>query len=168
MLERITGEGWDKLVLEWEEECSSFEEDFGDYAVASLPVLAELARAAPRRDAAVYGLMSDGKVDVVCQANSTLLPGYTGKVLRVRHIVLAPRFDFSEDITIEAYTETLANVFAGVLGLADDVMPSDHIKFHLKSPAEKSFGGAFTDALSGHPAFSLVAMKGSWIYLSKV
>lgn len=167
MLKRLSEKDWATLVLDWEAECAHFEEDFGDYATASLPVLSDLACSAPRRDAAVYGLQKDGKLDVVCQANSSFLPGHVGKVLRIRHIVLSPRFDFAEDLQIEQYEETLVGVFAGVLSLAYGEMSSDHVKFHLKSPAERSFGQAFTDALKDHDAFTEVAMKGSWIYLSK-
>lgn len=158
---------WAKLVLEWESQCSDFEEDFGEYAMASLPVLAELACSIPRRDAAVYALTLDGAVDAVCQANSTFLPGYTGKVLRIRHIVLSPRFDFSADVDIEDYVKTLTGVFSGAVGLAYKEMPSEHVKFHLKSPAERTFGQAFTNALKGNVSFTEVAIKGSWIYLSK-
>lgn len=167
MLRRFTEDDWAQLVLDWEEECGEFEENFEDYAVASLPVLRELACSFPRRDAAVYGLDIAGKLSAVCQANSTFLPGYTGKVLRIRHIVLSPRFDYSEAIEIEDYAEALIGVFSGVLKLANGDMPSAHIKFHLKSPAERSFGNAFTEALKGHEAFTKVDLKGSWIYLSK-
>lgn len=158
---------WAKLVLQWEAECSDFEEDFSEYAMASLPVLGDLAIAPPRRDAAVYGLSSGNTIEAVCQANSTFLPGYTGKVLRIRHIVLSPRFDYSENIEIADYVKTLIGVFTGAVALAYQEMASEHIKFHLKSPAERAFGAAFTDALQGDTSFTEVAIKGSWIYLSK-
>ena len=165
MLKRVSGKEWDKLVLDWEAECDEFSESFDEYAMASLPVLRDLACGAPRKDAAVFGLKTENKFDVVCQANSSLLPRYDGKVLRIRHIVLSPRFDFA--MTLDEYSETLVGVFAGVLSLAYGEMASDHVKFHLKSPAERAFGEAFTAALKNHDAFTEVAMKGSWIYLSK-
>ena len=168
MFERISKDYWAKLVLDWEAECAEFGENFDDYAVASLPVLRELACAPPRRDAAVFGSVSSEKLDVVCQANSSYLPGYTGKVLRIRHIVLSPRHDYSEEFTLDDYCSTLVGVFSGALDLADGEMMSDHVKFHLKSPAERAFGKAFTDVLKDHKAFTDVAIKGSWIYLSKI
>lgn len=167
MFQRVTENDWAQLVLDWEAECTEFEENFDDYAVASLPVLGELACSPPRRDAAVFGSKNGSKLDVVCQANSSFLPGYDGKVLRVRHIVLSPRHDFSEHVTLEDYSAALVGAFTGVLGLASGEMASNHVKFHLKSPAERAFGEAFTEALKNHAAFAKVAMKGSWIYLSK-
>jgi len=131
--------------------------------MASLPVPADLG-------VLHHGEMrqfSAFKLDIVCQANSSLLPGYVGKVLRIRHIVLSPRFDFADDMTVEQYSQTLVVVFTGVLGLAYGEMASDHVKFHLKSPADRAFGGAFTEAVKDHKAFTKVEMKGSWIYLSQ-
>ena len=167
MLSRLSEVEWRKLILQWEEECARHGENFDEYAVASLPVLAELACSAPRRDAAVFGLAKDGLINVVCQANACFLPGYTGKVLRIRHIVLSPKFDFSDELELSDYQEALVGVFQGALSLAYGEMPSDHVKFHLKSPAERAFGAAFTEALKNGAHFSNVAIKGSWIYLSK-
>ena len=167
MLSRVSKDDWNKLILQWEDECSHYGENYSDFATASLPVLEHLAYSAPLRDASVYGLVQDDKYQVVCQANSTFLPGYQGKVLRVRHIGLSPRFEFSETVDLQDYTTSLIGVFTGALEVAQQDMPADHIKFHLKSPAERAFGNAFTDALEDHDAFTSVAMKGSWIYLSK-
>jgi len=167
MLSRLSQNEWRELVLQWEDECARHGENFDEFAVASLPVLEELACSAPRRDAAVFGLSTGGLINVVCQANACFLPGYTGKVLRIRHIVLSPKFDFSDELELSDYEEALVGVFQGALGLAYGEMPSDHVKFHLKSPAERAFGAAFTEALKSVRHFSNVAIKGSWIYLSK-
>lgn len=166
-LERLSTKDWEQLILEWEAECNTYGEDFEDYATLSLPVLSSLVYSAPRRDAGVFGLSTEGRVDVICQANSCFLPGYNGKVLRIRHIVLSPRFEFAQNIEIDDYSEVLIGVFVGAIRIAHDEMPSDHVKFHLKSPAERAFGAAFVNALKGDAAFQEVELRGSWIYLSK-
>lgn len=166
LLNRLSRESWAQLALAWEEECNEYEEDFSDYAIASLPVLEDLACGPPLRDAAVFSFKEAGKVDAIFQANVTFLPGYDGKVLRIRHIVLAPGFDFG-DFDIDQYATAITGVFSGAVGLAYEGMPADHIKFHLKSPAERAFGESFTNAVQNHEAFKKVVMKGSWIYLSK-
>ena len=76
--------------------------------------------------------------------------------------------DQSQGGSIEAYTVLLGGVFAEAVALSYDQMPADHIKFHLKSPAERTFGNLFTNALGERNVFREVVMKGSWIYLSKV
>lgn len=169
MLKRVTKEGWENIVTEWEAQCSDFGEDFKDYATASLPVLEKLANQTPRAKEAVYSLTDEeGRSRAVLQANSTLLPKYDGMVLRIRHIVLAPCYDFSDDEDIVAqYKDVLVGVFSDTLRIADEDMPSQHVKFHMKSPAEREFGKLFTAELQKTDSFAMSAMKGSWIYLSK-
>lgn len=168
MLERVsTQDGtWNDLTLQWERQCNDFGEDFSEYAMASMPVVEGLASAPQRADAAVFAAKKQEEFLAACQLNSTFLPGYKGKVLRVRHIVLAPKYDFGE-VDIHDYQEVLVATFLGALFAADRDMPSDHIKFHLRSPAELSFGGAFTEVLSESKKFKRCDMRGSWIYISK-
>ncbi|MDX1296335.1 MAG: hypothetical protein R3302_08705 [Sulfurimonadaceae bacterium] len=158
---------WTEMSRQWEETCVRFGENLEDYASASLPVLKELAFGADMANSGVFSHIKDGQHKAICQVNRTFLPGYDGQVLRVRHIVFAPEFDFQEDIDLGDYASVLVGVFVGSVMLADNSMPSKHIKFHLKSPAERSFGNLFVDSLKEHTAFKEVNLKGSWIYLSK-
>ena len=158
---------WHGLCRQWEDECDGFEQDFAEFASASFPVLDELACGTQLANAGVFATHDDGGYLAACQANVCFLPGYDGKVLRVRHIIVSPQHEFSADMEIETYLKTLGRVFVGAIGLSVDGMPAQHVKFHLRSPAERHFGHIFTEALEGHKAFSDVAMRGSWIYLSK-
>lgn len=167
-IERMTGKDWQKLMVEWEECASAFGEDISDYAVASMPVLEDLATGATYKKKGVFSFNEDGETKSVFQANLARLPGYTGEVLRVRHIVLSPRFDYDNNVEIDEYARTLAGTFAGAVGISIAKMPAQHIKFHLKSPAERAYGHLFTEALKDLTSeFSDVSMHGSWIYLSK-
>lgn len=168
-LERVSlADGaWESLCRQWEGECEEFGEEFDEFAPASFPVLDALARGTPFANAGVFAVLENGEYLAACQINATLLPGYTGKVLRVRHIVFSPRYDLSPDLEVEDYAKTLVGVFGGVIVLSYKNMVASHIKFHLRSPAERQFGTLFKEALEGHGAFSEVAMRGAWIYLSK-
>ncbi|QPM89398.1 hypothetical protein [Pseudooceanicola algae] len=159
---------WSELMTAWEQECSDYEENLADYASASLPILDELARGTPTLNAATYVLKVAGAPKAAFQANRTFLPGYTGKVLRIRHIVTSPKFDFDNTIDYDEYIDVMVGVFSAALDLAYGELASDHIKFHLKSPVERTFGHNFTDALRGDGAFKIADIRGSWIYLSKV
>uniref|UniRef100_UPI004048C6FB hypothetical protein n=1 Tax=Yoonia sp. TaxID=2212373 RepID=UPI004048C6FB len=166
-LERVGAAEWAKIVLEWEAESNLYSEDFLDHATASMPMLEDLANSAPLRDAGVYSYKNNGKATAILQANAARLPGYDGKVLRVRHIVLSPRFEFDEDIDMDAYASVLIGVFTGSMLLAEDEMIAPHLKFHMKSRAERTFGEQFTKAMQASKVFKNCDMKGSWIYLSK-
>ena len=107
----------------------------------------------------------DGTFDAVCQANATFLPGYKGKVLRVRHMLLSPHFDFGE-YPIEQYVQVLSRMFARTVHLAKSDLPSEHVKFHLRSPADRQFFEATLDAFTDTNLFDAVAIRGSWLYLT--
>lgn len=158
---------WTEILGNWEAKCAEYSENFEDYASASMPVLDSLARETQKPSAGVFALKGDSGVDAICHANRAFLPGYHGQVLRIRHIVFAPQYDFDEKMEIKDYANTLIKVFVGSLRLSYEDLAAPHIKFHLKSPSERQFGEAFTEALGTAPAFSSVEMRGSWIYLSK-
>lgn len=166
-LERVGTAEWAKIVLDWEAQSNFYSEDFSDHASASMPILEELALAAPLRDAGVYSYSPDGEVAAILQANVARLPDYDGKVLRIRHIVLSPKFELDDSIQLDDYGDALVGVFAGTILLSIEGMPAPHIKFHLRSPAERMFGEEFTKAMQTSEVFKNCAMKGSWIYLSK-
>lgn len=159
---------WESLLESWETECSEYEENLSDYATASLPVLDDLATGTPLRNAGVYVLSNGENHLAACQANAAFLPGYEGRVLRVRHITFAPKFDYDDTIPLDEYTETLVKVFVESINLALDEMPAKHVKFHLRSPTEREYAQEFSDALQDNSSFTKVALKGSWVYLSLV
>lgn len=169
MLERVTlhDRSWEVLCRQWERICEDFGETFDEYAPSSFPVLDTLAKGSQMAKSGVFAVKDGDDYTAACQVNVTLLPAYEGYVLRVRNICFSPAFDFSNEIDINDYSRALVRVFAGVVMLSETAMPSRHIKFHLRSPAELQFGGMFTDVLSEHSAFEKVEMCGAWIYLSK-
>ena len=85
----------------------------------------------------------------------------------MRHIVHSPLFDFNEDVKIEDYRDFLGHLFIGVFNVSDTEMPAPHMKFHFQSPAERTFFGAFQDALKSHSVVAEVDLKGSWLYITK-
>lgn len=158
---------WVVFRDQWVAECAKFEEGFEDYATASIPVLEALAAENPV-NAGVYALRyEDGQFHAVLQANSTLLPGYgMDRVLRIRHLLVSPRYDFG-DMPIEDYSRVLTRTFARVVALSVHEMPSPHIKMHLRSPADVQFFREVGSFLGDMGIFTSVQMRGAWLYLTK-
>ncbi|SLN36174.1 hypothetical protein AQS8620_01286 [Aquimixticola soesokkakensis] len=160
---------WQALTKQWEEECQNYGENFEDYAAASMPILEELASSEPtNRAAGVYAATDgNGKYIAACHANCSHLPGYDGKVLRIRHITFSPDFDFGDSHVLRSYEDALVSVFVGTISLSFNEMKARHIKFHLRSFAEIQFAHRFTEEAEKDGNFKEVKMKGAWIYLSK-
>jgi hypothetical protein len=157
---------WNELKQQWAQQCAQFDEEFEQYAAASIPILEQLA-AEEKPYAGVYGLRyDDGSFHAVLQANSAFIPNYDGRVLRVRHLLMSPRYDFGE-YSIDDYSMTLGRTFARVVRLAITGLPSPHIKFHLRSPADRQFFGAMETVIEESGLFSEVAMRGAWLYLTQ-
>ena len=158
---------WQELLIQWDEECIEFGEDFGDYEQGTLSILRPLAEQTQRASSGVYAVKGEGGYLGMCQLNATWLPGYDGRVLRVRHIIHSPKFDYDDKITVNEYTEFLVSLFLGVFNISLSELDAPHIKFHFRSPAERNFFNHFKDALTHNKQFREVEMRGSWLYISK-
>lgn len=156
---------WDAVMDGWRGQCQAYEQDFDDFAVATFGVLAPLA-ANGHEKAEVYGFFVENECWVVCEVNHTMLPGYEGYVLRVRNMTFAPKYDFG-DFDVDAYAKVLTGLFGGVLALSHGVRRAPHIKFHLRSPADRTFFQALSEPLLAIPSFDSVAVRGAWLYVTK-
>lgn len=166
---RVSNENgqWQQLMQQWSDQCDSFSEALDDYAVTSLPAIRPLAESAQVSTAGVYSVLNEGKYLGICQLNVAYLPGYDGRVLRVRHIVHCPNFDFSDQATLEDYVQFLSSILIGVFDVSSSEMQAPYIKFHFKSPAERTFFDQLRTSISNLPLIDKVEMKGSWLYVKK-
>lgn len=101
----------------------------------------------------------------VCQLNVAFIKGYDNKVLRLRHLLLSPKYDFSDDITVDDYVNILSEIFAGTIHCATDELPAKHVKLHLQSPADRQFFKEIEQHLNKSTTFSSVKMHGAWLYI---
>jgi hypothetical protein len=159
---------WAKLETDWRAECDTYGEDFESYAEASLSTLRdECDDDTVDPSSGVFGLYDDeGRLHAACFLNSTFLPSYTGKVLRVRHFVLSPYYDF-EPLDLEDYAIPFAAYFVALVECSERILVSQHIKIHYRSPYDRQFFAAFGMQMRSTGRFSTVESKGMWLYLSK-
>jgi len=157
---------WQRLKADWRRQCEAFNEDFDSYGLATFSVLDPLAAEGhPKTD--VYGFFVREECQMICETNRTMLPGYDGHVLRVRNMTFAPKYDF-EDQPLDSYGSALVGLFGGVVGLSDSALaPARHIKFHLRSPADRTFFQALCTPLLRIPIFDTAEVKGAWLYVTK-
>ena len=167
-LKRLSRENglWNELWKDWDRQCTEFQEEFSDFAPSSLITLKDLAEEPERPTAGVFGLHDGNEFKALCQLNVAFLPKYTGRVLRLRHLVLSPRFDFSPDIDVEEYTKVLTSTFAQTVMLTKTEMPAQHVKLHFRSPADREFFKTFKRDIEATGAFASVQMQGAWLYIS--
>ena len=156
---------WSKLWAEWDEICSSFDENFADFAPSSLSVLKPLAESPQTGSAGVFALIDQDSILAVCQLNVAWIKGYDNKVLRLRHLLLSPEFDFSDEVTVDRYVQILSEMFTGTVSCANNEMPAKHVKLHLQSPADREFFKEIKKHLNKAATFNSVEMRGAWLYI---
>lgn len=156
---------WDKLWADWDKLCTSFGENFQDFAPSSLTILRPLAESPQTATAGVFALIDEGATLAVCQLNVAFIKGYDNQVLRLRHLLLSPEYDFSNTVTVEKYVQVLSEMFAGTVVCAQNELPAKHVKLHLQSPADRVFFKEIEQHLNKSATFSAVKMHGAWLYV---
>ena len=156
---------WSALMQDWTVQCGDFGESVENYASASIPVLQQLVNA-PENNAGVYGLVCDGGVHhAAVQLNRAMLPGTSGWTLRARHLILCPNYDFGS-FSDDEYAAAVGSTVMQTIVIAREKLPSEHVKFHLRSPADRHFFSILSSELSGIDYFSNVRMAGAWLHLT--
>ena len=127
---------WNRLKAAWKEQCEAAGDDFSLYAQGTFIVLDDLAKKAEAR-AGIYGVKrGDEPPEVICQVNTTPLPGHPEPVMRIRMVTVSPAIDFGL-VPEASYAETLADLFFGIIELTqDDNMGANEFKMHLRSPED--------------------------------
>lgn len=159
---------WSSLQEQWARECHGFDEDYSSFVPSTMPMLAEqIAECATDKWSGVYGVTNEsGEYEAICFLNGAFIPKFTERVLRVRHLILAPKYDFG-DYSEEEYAGLLSNVFESVLDISDSELLCPHVKVHFRSPADVAIFRDFASNLDKLSHFSAVKMVGSWLFISK-
>lgn len=159
---------WAELLSDWSSMCHELGEDFQSFTPETMGLLAQLVEEteSSQRDG-VYGLKGDdGTYSAVCFVNPAYIPNFTGRVLRVRHILLSPRSDFGE-FDAEWHGTVLGTVFERILEISDDRLICPHVKLHFRSPADLALFARTKDEILKSNHFSDVKLIGAWLILTK-
>lgn len=163
---RSEDDTWQAFQADWKRQCEELSGDFDLYENGPFDVVRSLAEGNVDPDAAAYALHDGARYGAMCQVNTTYLPGYTDKVLRVRIMYLAPYYDLGEG-SVEEYIGVVSALLWNVIGISNSTMPAPNIKFHLRSPADRQFFVTFGNNLDSAQVFKSVVVRGSWLYITK-
>lgn len=162
------GPTYNDLLDAWKRETEALGEDFEIFSAIPVSVFQQIAEKDAKNTRLYAAQAEDGTFGAVCMLNHAWIPGYDGPVLRVRHILLSPKFDLT-DLPLSEYSDVLNTILSGVILCSDqdDMMKANHIKFHARSPADMQFFAEVGKELSGAEVFHSVQARGAWLYISK-
>ncbi|WP_442679761.1 hypothetical protein ACSBM8_00720 [Sphingomonas sp. ASY06-1R] len=156
---------WADFRGDWAAQCDVVGENPEEYAAEPLKVIGEAAASTGNEHWAV-GLSDGSHFLAVALLHWVMIPGFTGKVLRVRQIVVSPKLDYGL-LPEDAYAETLIELTFGIINLSDTDLPANHIKFHMRSPGDMAYFRAFGRSLDKHGVFKAVETHGAWLTVTK-
>jgi hypothetical protein len=81
-------------------------------------------------------------------------------------VTVCPDLDYGA-LQPDSYSETLIALFSEALKLSESLLEADHLRFHLRSPADAAFFRAFGNTLDSRGVFAAVEVHGAWLTISK-
>ena len=158
---------WDAFKADWKSQCEKYDEDFEDYASNTFDTISEIITTDEKKSG-IFAFKEDGKFISMCQLNVAGLPKYDSPVMRIRFLTLCPDIDFGET-TIDEYGNILTTTLASILAISSHVddLKVNHIKMHLRSPADRQFFAMLGKGLNETDVFASVQTVGAWLYITK-
>lgn len=155
----------DSFDADWAAQCSEVGEDCESFGQATVGMIRQLASANNDKEWAIA--ISDGErfMAAAC-AIRTMQKPFTGWVLRIREVTVCPLLDYG-NLDENAYVDTLIAILNGALKLSESNLQAEHIKLHLRSPADAVFFRAFGNTLDSKGVFAATEAHGAWLTISK-
>ena len=165
----VCPETFKKIVADWSDQCSQFDEDFSDFAVHSISHAKEIVDG--KHEGKKYGIFtlnSGGEYHLLAHLNVAPLPKTTGTTLRILWILLAPKYDF-DDTPADRLASMVADLFASAIELSSEsngFMEADHVKVHLSGIADRRFFAGMAYGFERDGKMMDVAIRGNWLHMS--
>lgn len=155
----------DQFDADWAKQCAVVGEDCDSFASATAPLIRQFARNESDKEWAV-AIKGGGSYLAAACAIRAMQKGFTGWVLRIREVTVCPLLDYG-NLDENSYVDTLIAILNGALKLSESKLEANHIKLHLRSPADAVFFRAFGNTLDSKGVFAATEAHGAWLTISK-
>jgi len=155
----------EQFDADWADQCIEVGENLSTFAQSAMTPIREFAETESDKEWAVAIKASDRFMAVACAIRTRQKP-HTGCVLRIREVTVCPLLDYG-NLDDNTYVDTLIAILNGALKLSESDLRADHIKLHLRSPADVAFFRSFGNTLDSKRIFAEVAAQGAWLTISK-
>ncbi len=160
-------DSWDKFEKEWANQCEEVGDAFDSYGAGPVSVTRQLAQNGSQTEWAIalFDAKNNRSVACACAILATQ-KGYTGKVLRIREVIVCPLLDYGSLPETE-YVDTLIGLLNGAVKLSESSLKAKHIKLHLRSPSDAIFFRAVGKSLDSQGVFAATESHGAWLSFTK-
>lgn len=150
---------------DWKSQCAEVGEDCDSFGQGTVPMIRRFASTDNNKEWAVAVVDGDRFLAAACFIRAIQKP-FSGPVLRIRELTVCPLLDYGNLDEI-FYGNTLVSVLQGAIKLSERNLQAQHIKLHLRSPADAEFFREFREKLDSAGAFASTAAHGAWLIFSK-
>lgn len=154
-----------EFEADWAAQCAAVDEDCESYGQATMPMIRGFAANGADKEWAI-AIKSEGHFMAAACAIRTMQKPFVGWVLRIREVTVCPLLDYG-NLDENAYVDTLIAILNGALKLSESDLKAEHIKMHLRSPADAVFFRAFGNTLDSKGVFAATQAHGAWLTISK-
>lgn len=155
----------DRFNSDWAEQCESVSEDCDTFAQAAMAVIRDVADRDSDKEWAI-AIVDNGRHMAAASAFRTTQKPLAGWTLRIREVTVCPLLDYG-NLDEKTYVDTLIAILNGAIKLSESSLKADHIKLHLRSPADAVFFRAFGNTLDSKGVFAATEAHGAWLTISK-
>lgn len=150
---------------DWAEQCAAVGDEVETFGVATLAPIRGFAEANSDNQWAI-AIKDGGRFMAAACAIRAMQKPFNGWVLRIREVTVCPLLDYG-NLDENAYVDTLIAILNGALKLSESDLVAEHIKLHLRSPADAVFFRAFGNTLDSKGVFAATEAHGAWLTISK-
>lgn len=164
---RSADNSWGLFYDDWSVQCKEVGEDFESYGAAPISMIREFAEKESDSEWAI-GLFDKNRKQYFASACAILATqkGYTGKVLRIREVVVCPLLDYGK-LPENEYIDALTDLLNGAVKLSESDLVARHIKVHLRSPEDAKFFRTLGRRLDSKDVFAATEVHGAWLSVTK-
>ena len=170
MLRKLkTNDGsWENFVKDWHSQCETTGNDFTEYFEDSATFQLLEKQCEELQEIPIGGVFSmyddHGVHTAVCFASGGLTNRIPGEFLRVRHIMIAPKFD-ADEVRFDDYIMKYAEILSEIVELSKTQIKCPKVKIHFKSRSEMEPIREVMRKLEEESVISSSSSHGLWIVI---
>lgn len=153
------------LDADWKAQCDEVGEELESYGSATMAPIRTFAESDSAKEWAIAIKEGERFMAIACAIRTRQKP-FDGWVLRIREVTVCPLLDYG-NLDENSYVDTLIGILNGALKLSESDLKAEHIKLHLRSPADAVFFRAFGNTLDSKGVFAATETHGAWLTISK-
>lgn len=156
---------WAELEADWQSQCDEIVDDYENYCFGPIESVKRTAAMGDENEWA-FSIKENNRHLITAICRRVQQKPFDGWVLRVREVSVSPFLD-SGFLNEDVYADVLVALLFEAIKLSSTYLMADHVKMHLRSPADAVFFKAVRNSLDIEGVIVATETHGAWFTVSK-